>query len=732
MNMLQANQLTESLPSRDQALSTASQDLFPCGTKDQQTTISSKISSGKDEHNTNSSTYALPISYIKPIMENIPIETESLSQCCKEFDVPLPLITQVRNIYVESLRRNRDKLYSIIEDTPISVSRQAVADVILDDLRRLCDYSRLTMNDHSLQRQDLQIYEAKYAENISTKLIFIVELLTLIRSYNQYVIIIIRQDLIDVFEAIFQSHGFSYCRADLPEMTSEVAENDKKITLLPTSSEIKNIKPANLIIAFDSSYSQFVHSKEFEKVIDTFKSSAFLLHLIIYHSVEHLEKNLEPTTNIIYDKLRLLRLIYTIASNVGMLPREYPEPPDSARLIAEYLQQSETGALWPLPTLTEIDENIESTEDEDIPGLLELLEGFSEALHKVASIDSTPIKRLSEYNCTENPDSPKRQKTGVFPKKSTSWSQMMHKTNNFGDKCLDQSQNGFQVADNDVAFNKSNNGADIHSRDYVSLLLQKLNTLEIQLRKRDEREIELDQTNLELEVRCLDFESSFKLIQPKYQEAINDRGLFEHEKELALGREKSLRQTLESKEKQLAKTQEENVKILQDLKTAQEALSNSKIPEIAELQKMRLEITVLKTENERLQKQIKLKDSDYDYMQTNYQKVSTSAASLAQQIRYQEDEMKALKIKAGENAFRINQIQSENAINDLQLMIRGLRAEKIELERHVEKLSEQYNAIMCGHPNTRGSSVPRSPRLNACVSSLRPITRVVGGPNPMS
>lgn len=731
MKMLQLNQLSESLPPQDQALSTASQDTFPCGTKDQQTTISSEISSGKDEHSINSSTYALPISYIKPIMENIPIETEPPSQCCKEFDVPLPLITQVRDIYVETLRRNRDKLYSITKDTPISVSRLAESNVILDDLRRLCDYSRLTMNDHSLQRQDLQIYEAKYAENISTKLIFIVELLTLMRSYKQYVIIIIRQDLIEVFEAIFQSHGFFYCRADLPEIKSGIAENDIKITLLPTSSEIKNIKPANLIIAFDSSYSQFVHSKEFEKVIDTFKSSAFLIHLVIYRSVEHLEKNLEPTTDILYDKLRLLRLIYTIASNVGMLPREYPEPLDSARLITEYLKQNETGAFWPLPTLTGIDENIENTEDEDIPGLLELLEGFSEALHKVASIDSTSIKRLSECNSTENPDSPKRQKTEVFQKKSIPWSQMVHKTNNFGDKCLDQSQNGFQVAYDSVACNKSNNGADIHSRDYISLLLQKLNSLEIQLRKRDEREIELDQTNLELEVRCLDFESSIKLIQPKYQEAINDRGLFENEKELALGRERSLQQALESKEKQLAKTQEENINILKELKTAQEALSNSKIPEVAELQKMRLEIIVLKAENERLQKQIKLKDSDYDYMQTNYQKVSTSAASLAQQIQCQENEIKALKIKAGENAIRINQIQSENAVNDLQLMIRGLRAEKIELELHVEKLSEQYNAIMCGHPNTRGSSVPRSPRLNPCVSSLRPITRVVGGPNPI-
>ncbi|TQS38434.1 hypothetical protein Golomagni_01057 [Golovinomyces magnicellulatus] len=732
MKMLQVNQLSESLTPQDQTLSTAPQDPFPCGTTDQQTTISSKISSGKDEHTINPSTFALPISYIKPIMENISIENKPPSQCCKEYDVPLPLITQVRNIYVESLRRNRDKLYSIIKDTPISVSRLAEADFILDDLRRLCDYSRLTMNDHSLQRQDLQIYEAKYAENISTKLIFIVELLTLMRSYKQYVIIIIRQDLIDVFEAIFQSHGFFYCRADLPEMISGIAENDLKIMLLPTSSEIKNIKPANLIIAFDSSYSQFVHSKEFEKVTDTFKSSAFLLHLVIYRSVEHLEKTLEPTTDILYDKLRLLRLIYTIASNVGMLPREYPEPPDSARLITEYLKQSETGTLWPLPTLTGMDENIENIEDEDIPDLLELLEGFSEALHKVASIDSTPIKRLSECYSTENPDSPKRQKTEFFQKKSIPWSQMVHKTNNFAEKCLDQSQNGFQVADDSVACNKSNNGADIHSRDYISLLLQKLNSLENQLRKRDEREIELDQTNSELEVRCLDFESSFKLIQPKYQEAINDRGLFEHEKELALGRERSLRQILVSKEKQLAKTQEENVKILKELKTVQEALSTSKIPEIAELQKMRLEITVLKAEIERLQKQIKLKDSDYDYMQTNYQKVSISAASLAKQIQCQESEIKALKIKASENAIRINQIQSENAVNDLQLMIRGLRAEKIELELHVEKLSEQYNAIMCGHPNTRGSSVPRSPRLNPCVSSLRPITRVVGGPNPMS
>lgn len=716
---------------QDQKVFATSKDVIRPGNITYQATTRDTISSTLDDCKIDDLTSALPLSQSQSDTENILLNIETTSHNCREFDVLLPLTTLVRNMYSEFLRKSQDKLNSIETIFSLSSIQLANLDSTVDNLRKFCNYPNLEFIDHSKQQEYDQLYQAKYAENISTKIIFTIEFLGQMKSYGKSIVIIIRQDLVDVFDAIFKEQKITYCRADRPDVViGNIETSDMRVTLVLTPNEMNNIKHADVVIAFDSSYFHNCNGKG----VKFMNSSTILLHLIISHSVEHLEKFLRAKTNLINDKLKFFKLICTLARGVGKLPRGYPSPPDSAKLIAKYISDKDVEALWPLPSLPDLNINMEILGRELQPGLPGLLEEVSEPSLYNLSRDSTPIKHLLLSDSTEIVDSPKRRKL-QSPAKSLS-PKLYNKQ-----ICEDLENNELarihdrdEVMESNVGYDQ--NLAEVNfSRDHISSLQQKVISLEAKIQKKREIETELRQVNQELQMRFFDIENSIKIIQPKFQEALNDRALFEYQKEQAIREENRTRCTLELREAELNRVREENTVISNELKDARKARLNSEVPEISELERMRCELSALRTDFELLQKQKKTMDSDFEYLKSNYQTASTSAASLTQQILSQKKEIEALKIKASENAVKIHQTQRDNTLSRLKFIIRGLRAEKLELERHVEKISEQqqqqqhsattYNS---GRPNTRGNSVPRSPRLSACLSP-RPISRVMGNYN---
>ncbi|KHJ32834.1 putative 60s ribosomal protein l4-a [Erysiphe necator] len=691
------------------------------------------ISTIKDENKIDSLTSALPLSQIQSDMEESILKIDSTPVSCREYDVLLPLTTLVRDMYTEFLRTNHDKIDSVETSASLSSSQFANIDKTLDNLRKFCDYPSLEFIDEFAKQEYNQFYGAKFAENINTKIIFIIEFLGQIRPHGKRIVIIIRQELVDVFESIFKKQDIAFSRANGPKTVIENFETSRmRVTLVLAPDEISNVKHADVVIAFDSSYLQNYNSKRFGKCANFFKSSTIILHLIISHSVEHLEKILHPKTGLLNDKIRFVKLARTVASRVGKLPRGYPGPPDSAKLVAKYLLQDDLDASWPLPSLPDLKISLEELGIELNTSLSGLTEESSESPRCHVSRDSTPVKHQMLSNSTEIFDSPKRRKINSSVSNLSPKFDIEQTFKDFKDTELAEFYERVEVIDNSSGHGPILYEVNMHSRDYISSLQQKVKSLEVQLQSKEEIELELRQVNQELEMRFLDVENSIKVIQPRFQEALNDRSLFEHQREFALQKEKSTRCILEKKEAELSKIQEENTKILKELKDAHETLLNSKIPEIGELERMRCELSAMKVDFELQRKQKLAMDSDYDYLKSNYQTASISAISLAKQIQSQEKEIETLKIKASDNAVRILQFHQDNTLNRLQLVIRGLRAEKSELERQLEKLNEQqYSANYSGRPNTRGNSVPRSPRLGACLSP-RPISRVIGGHNVSS
>jgi chromosome segregation ATPase len=183
----------------------------------------------------------------------------------------------------------------------------------------------------------------------------------------------------------------------------------------------------------------------------------------------------------------------------------------------------------------------------------------------------------------------------------------------------------------------------------------------------------------------------------------------------------------------LTKLREEKGAVDAELAAARKALSTSSVPEIAELNTMRDSLSTAKTENERLQKRLGNLQSEIEYMRNSCQQANTAAADAANELTSAQDEIASLKQKADANTLQIHQIQHSNEIAQHLKRIGGLETENKELEKDLERKSEELRTLLNARRQTRGSSAPRSPRMGTQGSimgtmSPRPIGRVMGIP----
>ena len=252
---------------------------------------------------------------------------------------------------------------------------------------------------------------------------------------------------------------------------------------------------------------------------------------------------------------------------------------------------------------------------------------------------------------------------------------------------------------------------------------------ELELKSKDATEFELRQHNCSLLSRNEDLEKSISMIQPKYQEALNDRGEFEHSNKEITDRENRLRKNYESRDTELSKVCVDKAALEAELSAARELLATSSVPEIADFEKLRADIQIQRAENERLQKRISSMQNEVEYMRSQYQGASNSAADLANELTDLKAENAILTRKASDNARQIHEIQASSEIAQHLERITELEDQLAERDREVEKKNEELKSLLNGRRATRGTSVPRSPRMGTMspnVSSRRVLNASVG------
>ena len=289
------------------------------------------------------------------------------------FTVPLPMVSMGRDIYDQEITNYRSQRRSFLHDDEIDETLLEDIDMMIERLKMICDHQDLIIADSATQQAEPDHRQARWAENISTKCIFLAELFNSLRSMDTHVVLLVRSGrMMDILETIFRTNSYSYSR---PERDSNQAgQGPLRVSLLSTdvgAQTALGVGQASLVIAFDSTFVNrpFVDSLRANHA--NVNRLAPLLHLVITHSVEHLGLCIKKNMSLLDRMALLVSSISHTREDMGKLPSEYLTPDAAAKAIAGFIVDGAVGE-WPLLPMPDI-EGIEPMpeiiveEESDVP-----------------------------------------------------------------------------------------------------------------------------------------------------------------------------------------------------------------------------------------------------------------------------------------------------------------------------------------------------------------------------
>lgn len=194
-------------------------------------------------------------------------------------------------------------------------------------------------------------------------------------------------------------------------------------------------------------------------------------------------------------------------------------------------------------------------------------------------------------------------------------------------------------------------------------------------------------------------------------------------KDAAVARYNTLLDRLEARNSELARLKEEKQSVENELAATRGAMLNNSDSLVAENGRMREQIRSLQDDNTKLQARLANLQNDFDFMRSKYQEASHEAAESAREIVGMKETISQLQHKASVN---VPQLQHSYEIRQLMERVDELELIRVELQRELDKKVEELRVRMNGRRETRGTSVPRSPRMGAGTMSPRPVARVIG------
>jgi chromosome segregation ATPase len=237
--------------------------------------------------------------------------------------------------------------------------------------------------------------------------------------------------------------------------------------------------------------------------------------------------------------------------------------------------------------------------------------------------------------------------------------------------------------------------------DQLEWMAAKISRLEDDLQSRNEVDERLREIIKRNESQIKSYQKTIKTLQPKWMQAVSDRGVYELETKAAVQR--------------AAKLEEELEKSRAETRALAEKLAAQTPADLEEAQAKR----------DSLEKKLKNTTNDLDYLRSRYQAASSSAAELASENTDLKAQIKHLEQKSSDATIRLHEINHKNMVEDQQRRIDDLQAIISQREQQLDRAETELRALKNGRRETRASSVPRSPRLNV----MSPRTRGGGGGN---
>jgi hypothetical protein len=255
-----------------------------------------------------------------------------------EHVVPLPMVSSVRSIY-ETAIENQMKFVKVLNSEDIDADVMGKFDSMIDELKRLCNHQSLIEAHFATQETYPDFDTTRFAENISTKCQFMAGLLRELRSHDTHIAIIVRPGRMKhILGAMLREYGIG----------SQPTTCPLRVTLLPIDfDEYAAPDAVSLVIDFDSSFKHSDHSKL--RTSNSENGLTPLIHLVVNHSIEHLELCLDDSYKSLERTRALANGTIHMLEEMGKLePERYLEGELAGKAVAAYIKSNNPDRLWPL------------------------------------------------------------------------------------------------------------------------------------------------------------------------------------------------------------------------------------------------------------------------------------------------------------------------------------------------------------------------------------------------
>lgn len=228
------------------------------------------------------------------------------------------------------------------------------------------------------------------------------------------------------------------------------------------------------------------------------------------------------------------------------------------------------------------------------------------------------------------------------------------------------------------------------------------------------------------------YAKTVRRFEPKYKEAIGDRGKFSIERDNVLKRTAYLEKQLQRTEAKLEQVKSDKQQHEKEQHEKLQELSKSDDSDVALAAKTKMTEDALESTNKALIQKLSLKQKEADYANTSYREVSQQMASVIKENAELKLRIRDLETRADANVVEIRRINNARMDDQLRSMYEQEKAMRLDREKEIERKNEEmrnYKARFGGR-DTRGSSVPRSPRVRQMSSrNTSPVGDNGGGAN---
>ncbi|KAK0280747.1 hypothetical protein LTR35_007773 [Friedmanniomyces endolithicus] len=609
--------------------------------------------------------------------------------------IPIAFVGHQRDQYSSLTEAEKQTVDRFLATTTPDAQLLRKAEHLVENKRQVALHPDLA-NAETLTPYDVRPeQEAQWYVDCSVKFRFLKEFLDEIRDQNKHIAIVTEPGrIIDILDTFLTGIHVQHRRMhDAATSSLGSEEAGLLITIVSTRDEVHESQlspPTNLVLALDPSGSGSAMCTAIRALPDGAQTP--LATLIVPYTIQHLEQSISAA---VPEHTRLRTLVSGFnryRHDAGIFEEGHLERVAAAQALATYLAASETGQEWPLPNLAPL-ENLDSQTDSDVEPATqdeEMQEGV------------TGTKRALDYDDTtlNGHDETKKARIemvaaggGVLDSTATINPQELEITH-ISDSLTRSTQAaptavtldaGLTLSEAEQSLQRMLQQTQARLEEHVSALS------EVQYRNED-----LHQQLAASIAACSDVTAA---AQEHHERATNVEIKF-----FAL--------------------RAQHGEFKQQLADAKARLADHTIPERAEFEKLRLAAERSEKEKSHSEKRLAGVNKDLEFLREQYQTVSQSAQALLSQVADLETSLAvAQELARGEHVklrqmgydAQTQKLRDEN--RKLKAMLQDRDAVMKFRDEEIARLKEAAR----GRMGTRGTSVPRSPRLGS------PMKMVDGG-----